>query len=69
MHNSSDTQCERKPIPIKTYGTLVYTEAKPDLGTRPFALDTGANVNVLAITQGPQGESDSKAPNQLHYYK
>lgn len=69
MNGSSSTQCDGKPIPLKVYGTLIYTEAKTDFGIRLFALDTGANVNVLATTQKPEGEISSAASNQLHYYK
>jgi predicted aspartyl protease len=69
MNDPSSTQCDGKPIPIKAYGTLIYTEAKTDFGTRLFALDTGANANVLATTQKPEGEIDSEALNRLHYYK
>ena len=33
MTDPSITQCDGKPIPVKIYGTLIYTEAKTDFGT------------------------------------
>jgi len=55
-------ECGSQSLRIKHIGNLFYHEFNTEFGPRAFGLDTGANMNVLALSQKPEADLQDPVP-------